>query len=204
MNINLQEIYNRFAVVYESNRDLFDVSEIFNQFYEELGSDKGHLLDLGCGAGEPFARWFIERGWQVTGVDFSAQMLEIAGRAVPKMKTIAGDMTEVDFSEESFDAVIAVYSLFHVPRAKHPALFQSIQRWLRPGGKVLFTYATHHYTGQPVFDGTKEFMGEHLFYSHDEPEVLQQHLAQAGLKVIALDEHEIGGETFLWVTAGKV
>lgn len=204
MNINLQEIYNRFAVVYESNRDLFDVSEIFNQFYEELGSHKGHLLDLGCGAGEPFARWFIERGWQVTGVDFSAQMLEIAGRAVPKMKTIAGDMTEVDFSEESFDAVIAVYSLFHVPRAKHPALFQNIQRWLRPGGKVLFTYATHHYTGQPVFDGTKEFMGEHLFYSHDEPEVLQQHLAQAGLKVIALDEHEIGGETFLWVTAGKV
>ena len=65
MNINLQEIYNRFATVYESNRDLFDVSEIFNQFYEELGSDKGHLLDLGCGAGEPFSRWFIERGWQV-------------------------------------------------------------------------------------------------------------------------------------------
>lgn len=203
MNINLQEIYNRFAAVYESNRDLFDVGEIFNEFYAGLSLDNGHLLDLGCGAGEPFARWFIERGWQVTGVDFSSQMLELAACSAPEMKTILADMTEVDFPENSFEAVIAVYSLFHVPRENHPQLFQNIQRWLRPDGQVLFTYATQKYTGQPAFDGTREFMGEHLFYSHDEPEVLRSHLEKCGLNVKSADEREIGGETFLWVVAAK-
>ena len=55
MNENLPAIYNRFAATYESNRDLFDASTIFDEFYSGLNSQTGNILDLGCGAGEPFA-----------------------------------------------------------------------------------------------------------------------------------------------------
>jgi ubiquinone/menaquinone biosynthesis C-methylase UbiE len=204
MNPELREIYNRFAATYESNRDQFDVSGIFDEFFQCLNTPNGHLLDVGCGAGEPFARWFLERDWKVTGVDFSSRMLELARHYVPQMTAIGADMCEVEFDKSTFDAVIAIYSLFHVPRQRHLDLFQKWQKWLRPDGKVLFTYATQEYTGQEEFDGTKEFLGEQLFYSHDSESVLHDKLRQSGLAVRSATKRKIGGETFLWVTAAKV
>src|SRR5690606_22089200 len=141
--------------------------------------------------------------WRVTGVDFSPRMLELARRHAPGMRTICCDMSEVEFPADSFDAAIAVYSLFHVPREKHPRLFEKFARWLRPGGHALFTYATHEYTGAKTFDGTKEFLGERLFYSHDEQPVLFENLERSGLEIKSARNREIGGETFLWMTVVK-
>ena len=67
MNNPLQEIHNDFAKTYEKNRGFFDISEILNLLYSQLAQVKGSLLDLGRGAGEPVARYFIDRGWSVTG-----------------------------------------------------------------------------------------------------------------------------------------
>jgi cyclopropane fatty-acyl-phospholipid synthase-like methyltransferase len=203
MNHNLPEIYNRFAVTYENNRNSFDMSEIFEEFYDSVNLPNGNLLDLGCGAGEPFARWFLDRGWNVTGVDFSAEMLERAHRHAPEMKTICADMCEVEFDKSTFDVIISIYSLFHVPRESHLHLFQNWQKWLRPSGKVLFTYATREYTGHEEFDGNKEFLGEQLFYSHDSESTLMRKLQQSGFTIQPAIKREIGGETFLWVTATK-
>jgi hypothetical protein len=43
-------------------------------------------------------------------------------------------MTDVAFAPRSFDAVVAFWTLIHVPRAFHPALFARIHGWVRPGG----------------------------------------------------------------------
>ncbi|TCJ11583.1 class I SAM-dependent methyltransferase [Parasulfuritortus cantonensis] len=198
--IDLAAVYDRFADTYEANRGRFDMAPVLADFEARLPAGGG-LLDLGCGAGEPFAAHFAARGWQVTGVDFSPRMLDLAARYVPAMTRIRADMSTVDFAPASFDAVVAVYSLFHVPRARHAALFRRIRGWLRPGGHFLFTYATRHYTGAERFEGGKEFLGETLFYSHLGPEELTAALADAGLAVADLAYREIGGETFLWVTA---
>ena len=203
MNIPLQKIYDGFAQTYEKNRGLFDMTEVFNSFYEQLIPQKGNLLDLGCGAGEPFPRLFIDCGWKVTGVDFSGKMLALASQYVPEMKTIKADMLEVDFEPNQFDAITAIYSLFHVPRAKHAALFKKFYQWLIPQGKVLFTYATKEYTGQTEFDGYKEFMGQELYYSHKKPEKLYADLEEIGFNIESKIYREIGGETFLWVTISK-
>lgn len=203
MNTDIEKAYDSFAETYEKNRGLFDMSELINQFEADLQVDDGHLLDLGCGAGEPFSKFFVDNGWSVTGVDLSLKMLELANRYAPQMNTIHSNMTEVDFKENSFDAIIAIYSLFHAPREKHPQLFSRIYKWLISGGKVLFTYAGQEYTGSETFSGTKEFMGQKLFYSHDTPEELNQKLKSAGFKICREEHKTIGGETFLWVTAEK-
>lgn len=203
MSDSLIEIYNDFADTYDQNRGLFDMSEVFNSFFQTLNAAPGALLDLGCGAGEPFARMFVDRGWQVTGVDFSPRMIELARRYVPEMQTLCADMREVDFEAESFDAVTAIYSFFHLPRDEHAAAFERVRNWLRPGGKFLFTYATRDYTGSDEFDGSKEFLGRKLYYSHKTPRALQEELAAVDLEIVSRDYRDIGGETFLWVTAGK-
>lgn len=203
MNPKLRDIYDGFAETYEANRGTFDMSGILAPFFAGLGKAKGHLLDLGCGAGEPFPRYFLDRGWEVYGVDFSQKMLELATRYAPKMKILHADMLEVEFAPAHFDAITSIYSLFHTPRARHPELFAKFQRWLRPGGKVLFTYATKEYTGADEFEGFREFMGQSLFYSHTSPAKLRAALAHAQLQVEAIDLREIGGESFLWVTATR-
>ena len=201
MKQTLRDIYDQFAADYEANRGLFDMTPVLNPFFAGLGRPKGRLLDLGCGAGEPFPRYFLDRGWEVYGVDFSKKMLRLAAQYAPGMHTICDDMAEVDFDPAQFDAITCIYSLFHVPRARHPELFAKFHRWLRPGGQILFTYATKAYTGADEFEGEKEFMGQRLFYSHVTPENLRAQLAAAGLAIRAFDFREIGGETFLWVTA---
>jgi len=199
----LRDVYDQFATTYEANRGLFDMTPVLNPFFAGLGKAEGRLLDLGCGAGEPFPRYFLDRGWEVVGVDFSVNMLRLAARYAPEMRAICADMTEVEFAPAQFDAITCIYALFHVPRARHPALFAKFHRWLRPGGQVLFTYATRAYTGADEFEGEKEFMGQRLIYSHATPENLRAQLAAAGLAVRAFDFRDIGGETFLWITAAR-
>ena len=198
---DLRDIYDHFAETYEANRGQFDMSGILQPFFTSLGPAPGALLDLGCGAGEPVPRFFLDRGWHVTGVDFSKNMLALAARYTPEMPTLCADMTEIDFPPARFDALTCIYALFHVPRARHPALFARFHRWLRPGARALFTYATREYTGAAEFDGEKEFMGQHLFYSHTTPDRLRAQLAAAGLAVESADLRTIGGESFLWITA---
>lgn len=203
MKKSLARIYDEFADSYEESRGIFDMTEVFNDFYQRFDIKKGRVLDLGCGAGEPFAATFIKRGWSVTGVDFSQRMLDLAARYVPNMETIYADMRNIEFVPSQFDAVTMVYALFHVPRDDHAALFKKIFGWLRPHGKVLFTYATQEYTGKQEFDGYKEFMGQELYYSHKNPEQLYADLERLGFDVEDRDYRNIGGEVFLWVTASK-
>lgn len=203
MQNNLQKIYDRFAETYDKNRGLFDMTDVIDDFYKRLPDQPGHLLDLGCGAGEPFPAFFIEQGWQVTGVDFSAKMLELAHRYQPKMKTILADIRELELPDKHFEAVTSIYCLFHIEHEKHEEIFRKIYRWLKPGGMVLFTYATREYTGAEIFEGYKEFMGENLFYSHTTPEILTAIVRAAGFNVTSLQYRKIGGETFLWLTIAK-
>ena len=200
---SLRQIYDELASAYDAGRGAFDTGPVFDAFFRRLPPGGGRVLDLGCGSGEPIARLFIERGWQATGVDFSAAMLDLAARRVPQMTRIQADMRELDLPEASFDAVVLIYSLFHVPRDEHPALFAKLLRWLRPGGRLLFTYATKEYTGADEFEGCKEFLGHPLFYSHTTPLKLRGQLESTGFACDTASYRDIGGETFLWVTVQR-
>lgn len=204
MELNkLSNIYDKFAESYDSNRDLFNIDGIIDDFRGQLKADTGKLLDLGCGAGVPIGRSFVDSGWSVTGVDFSSSMLSLANEHVPEMKTICADICSMEFGEHEFNAITLIYSLFHIPKNQHPDLFANFFRWLNPNGMALFTYATKEYTGSKEFDGYKEFLGQQLFYSHGTPDNLFGMLEDSGFEIEAKDYRCIADETFLWVTIRK-
>ena len=203
MNNTLRKIYDAFAKTYEENRGQFDMSNILDGFYSTLKLENGKLLDLGCGAGEPVARYFTDYNWSVVGVDFSERMIELASKYVPEMPTMHADISEVDFESNQFDAIIASYSLFHISVDKHKDILKKFDKWLCPNGKALFTYATEEYTGSTTFDGYKNFMGQALYYSHKNPDELYVDLEDIGFNIDSIDYRNIGGETFLWVTVSK-
>lgn len=94
--------------------------------------DEARVLELGCGTGVPVGRRLSER-YRYTGIDGSPGMLDLARANVPGGTFHVGDMRTVDV-DGRFAAVVAFYSLIHVPREDQPALVGRIFEWLEPGG----------------------------------------------------------------------
>jgi SAM-dependent methyltransferase len=107
----------------------------------------GVVLDLGCGCGVPLTRDLAGGGYAVTGVDLSAVQVERARRLVPAARFLHADATEVAFPASSFDAVVSLYALIHLPLDEQPPLLGRIGRWLRPGGWFLATTGYRAWTG---------------------------------------------------------
>jgi len=91
------------------------------------------VLDACCGTGD-LAIADARAGGQVTGLDFSEQMLERARRKAPELQWIAGDLLALPFEDASFDAATVGFGVRNVDdleRALH-----ELRRVLRPGGRL--------------------------------------------------------------------
>jgi SAM-dependent methyltransferase len=169
----------------------------------ELSSEAA-VLDLGCGAGVPATRWLAERGFVVTGVDFSAKQLELARSNLPAGTFIKADMTELAFTPETFDAVVAFSSIIHIPREDQPALLESIHRWLKPGGYFLANWATSEWEGE---EDDWEGWGAPMRWSHYGWETNLKMLRDTGFEIVSTEARTGKGtgddETWLWVLAQK-
>src|SRR5919199_2827628 len=94
------------------------------------------VLDLGCGTGNPIAKYMVQRGYSVIGVDQSEKMLEIAKEVVPEAELIHSGMVEIQFTDK-FAAAVAWDSIFHVERKYHSAIYHKIANSLESGGRLL-------------------------------------------------------------------
>ncbi|MGA9312441.1 MAG: class I SAM-dependent methyltransferase [Pseudonocardiaceae bacterium] len=82
---------------------------------------------------------FAEGTVAVTGVDLSDVQICRARQLVPSATFIRADATTVNFPTASFDAVVCLYALIHMPLDEQPPLVARIATWLRPNGWFLAT-----------------------------------------------------------------
>ena len=136
-----RDVYEAEASTYDAlrSRALFEARWLA-RFAACLPAD-GHLLDLGCGAGEPIARWFIAEGFRVTGVDFAGAMLDIARARWPDGDWRQGDMRSFDLAQQ-FDGIVAWDSLFHLTPDEQRGCIARMAAHLTPGGALLMTVGT--------------------------------------------------------------
>jgi SAM-dependent methyltransferase len=142
----------------------------------------GSILDLGCGCGVPLARDLAASGYAVTGVDLSAVQIRRARRLVPAADFLHADATQISFPSSTFDAVVSLYALIHLPLDEQPPLLTRIGRWLRPGGWFLAT------TGQDAWTGSEDhWLGGDapMWWSHADAATYRAWMEQAGLSVVA-------------------
>ena len=95
----------------------------------------GNILDLGCGAGNN-AVFLAQKGYNVTGVDLSDEMLARARNKKSPAKFLKMDMEELDFPSDTFDHIIAAYSLCYLPKTKVPACLEKLHDILKKDGLV--------------------------------------------------------------------
>ncbi|MET7951463.1 class I SAM-dependent methyltransferase [Micromonospora sp. NPDC005324] len=155
------------------------------------------VLDLGCGCGVPVARFLADAGHDVTGVDISDVQIERARRLVPNGTFLRADATGLDLPPASFDAVVCLYALIHMPLADQPQLIKSIGTWLRPGGWLLTTVGNSAWTG--IEDN---WLGgpASMWWSHADASSYRSWLQQAGLTIMAEDFVPEGssGHSLFW------
>ena len=96
------------------------------------------ILDLCCGAGR-VSHSLVERGFAVTGIDISPEMVGYARELVPEGTFEVQDAREFGLADR-FDVVISVFeSLNHIMDTADLALvFDTVRRHLQPGGLFVF------------------------------------------------------------------
>lgn len=97
------------------------------------------VLDAGCGPGLLAEQMAIAVGskGQVTGVDFSQDMLELANKRCSELENVQlqqGSVEALEFEDESFDVVTCTQTLLYVENVD--LAIDEIQRVLKPGGRV--------------------------------------------------------------------
>ena len=149
---------------------------------------KGHVLDLAMGEGRNGV-FLATKGFQVTGVDISAEGLKkaetLAAELGVTIKTVVADLETYKIAANTFDVIICTYYL-------QRDLFPKIAAALKPGGMALIeTYTMDHLQYSPRFN--KAFLLE--------PNELLTMLP--GLRVLRYQEVDTGQAAFASILAQK-
>ncbi|MEQ3553915.1 class I SAM-dependent methyltransferase [Pseudonocardia nematodicida] len=96
-------------------------------------------VDVGSGHGV-VTSFLAAQGLAVSGIDLSAGMVEYASRTYPDLDFAVGEMGRLPVPDAGVAAVVAWYSLIHVPAAERPAVVAEFRRVLRPGGYLLLAF----------------------------------------------------------------
>jgi len=94
------------------------------------------VLDVASGPGYAAAA-AAQRGAQVTALDFSGAMVEMARSQNPGIEFREGDAGALPFADGSFDAVVMNFGMLHLAQPER-AVSEAL-RVLRPGGRYAFT-----------------------------------------------------------------
>jgi SAM-dependent methyltransferase len=193
----VQRGYDALSLHYER---AFPVETKYRSWISDLSerlSAGSRVLDIGCGSGVPVARDLSGAGHVITGIDISEEQIRRARRLVPGADLIWADITGIDFPHESVDAVVALYSLIHIPLEEQPPLLTRIAAWLRPGGWFLCTMGDDAWTG---VDDNWLGSGTAMWWSHADAATNRRWITEAGLII----EHEefvpegSSGATLFW------
>ncbi len=113
-----------------------DHYELANLFGSVLPAHQP-ILEAGCGSGR-WVGWFVRKGWQASGVDWSEALCASARSAIPEGEFVAADIAEMPFENASFGSIVALGSIEH--KSEGPAaILKEFHRLLRPDGVAIVT-----------------------------------------------------------------
>jgi SAM-dependent methyltransferase len=150
------------------------------KFIRDLPAD-GKILDIGCGPGRD-AKVFVQEGFDVTGVDFSPEMVRSATAAVPKGSFYLMDIEQLDFPPNTFHGAWANCSLMHLPKKNLPYVLEKIYSILKHDGQFYLTAKEGHSSAE-VLESDLRYDGAEKFWSYYSAEELKQIVIEAGFIV---------------------
>jgi predicted TPR repeat methyltransferase len=151
------------------------------------------VLDIGCGSGDPIARYLVEQGYRVTGVDSSPEMVDMFRANFPEQASTVSDMRSLQLGRH-FDGLLAWDSFFHLDFDDQRAMFRVFGEHAGFGAPLMFTSGPTE--GEAI--GTLE--GEPLYHASLAPSEYVALIKAAGFEVVAhaAEDPTCGGRT-IWL-----
>jgi trans-aconitate methyltransferase len=151
------------------------------------------VLDLGCGAGAPIAKYLSKHSYSITGVDSSPAMVSMFQSRLPRERALVADMRKLSL-EQVFHGILAWDSFFHLSHDDQRRMFPIFRAHAAPRASLMFTSGSAH--GEAI--GRLE--GEPLYHASLDAAEYRQLLDGEGFAVVATlaEDHTCGGRT-VWL-----
>ncbi len=155
------------------------------------------VLDLGCGSGKPVARYLIEHGNHVTGVDSSSEMIAMCRDSFPDQDWRVADMRNLSLGR-AFGGIIAWDSFFHLSHNDQRRMFPIFQEHATPHAALMFTSGRYH---SEVVGSLK---GEPLYHASLDPSEYRVLFDKNGFDVMAhVAEDPTCGNRTIWLATRR-
>lgn len=187
------DLYERHAAAWDGARPKALLEKAWLDRFREALPPGAPVLDLGCGAGEPIARYLIACGYRVTGIDTSPSLVKLAAERFVGHAWIVRDMRGLDLGAR-FGGILAWDSFFHLTRDDQRAMFPVFRAHAAPGAALLFT------SGPEDGEAIGSFEGAPLYHASLGPDAYRALLEENGFEVLAhVSEDETCGGRTVWL-----
>jgi ubiquinone/menaquinone biosynthesis C-methylase UbiE len=127
--------YDPIARTYDKRYERNQYAEVEQALLQFVGNQRGlRILEVGCGTGHWLEKLHAY-GHDITGLDFSAQMLTRAQALLPNIPLIRGRAESLPLPPTKFDRVFCINAIHHF--ANKPVFMAEVQRILHPSGRML-------------------------------------------------------------------
>ena len=187
------DLYERHAADFDTDRGRGLQEKAWLDRFLRYVPAAGNVLDLGCGMAEPIARYIVDSGRRVTGIDSSASMIAMCRARFPEQEWIVADMRALDLGRR-FAGILAWDSFFHLHGDDQRAMFRRFASHALPGAPLMFTSGTSE--GEVV----GSYRGEPLYHASLDPATYEDLLRQNGFAVREHVEQDPScGEHTVWL-----
>lgn len=137
------EFYNLHATDFASSTAHVDFHEVQDRFITYL-SNGARILDFGCGAGRD-ARYFAEKGFDVTAVDGSEELCKVASQltGLPVRNMLFIELEDI----EAYDGIWACASILHLQRGELRDVFAKMARAVKAQGYLYLSFKYGDFEG---------------------------------------------------------
>jgi SAM-dependent methyltransferase len=192
------DVYERHAHDYVADRRSVGWSENawLDRFSAHL-SPGASILDIGCGSGEPIAKYLIDQGFAVDGVDASPTLIAISSGRFPQRSWHVADMRVLALGN-TFEGLLAWDSFFHLAHDDQRRMFPIFKRHASPGAALMFTSGVSH--GESI----GSYRGEPLYHASLAPQEYRTLLESNGFQLVShvVEDPDCGGHT-VWLAQAK-
>ncbi len=187
------DLYERHAHAYDRDRGRgLQEKDWLDAFLQHV-RPAGTVLDVGCGMGEPIARYLLDNGCAVVGIDSSPSLIELCRTRLPHGEWLVADMRRLELHRR-FDGIIAWDSFFHLGAEDQRTMFERFAAHAAAAAPLLFTSGS----AEGVAIGC--YHGDRLHHASLAPEEYRQRLAKHGFTVRAYTANDPAcGDHTVWL-----
>jgi SAM-dependent methyltransferase len=187
------DLYRHHAEAWAAARGTKLAERAWIERFADLLGPGATVLDIGCGSGQPIARYLTDRGHPVTGIDAAPEMIALFRTNLPDAQAEVADMRSLKLGRR-FGGLLAWDSFFHLAAAHQRRMFSVFRDHAEPGAPLLFT------SGPAAGEAIGSLEGEPLYHASLDADEYRLLLGRNGFDIVAhtAEDPGCGGRT-VWL-----